>query len=39
MIIKRQRNDPSVREEIAYVNDEGEECAFVTKVADHTEHK
>lgn len=39
VIVKRQRNDPPVREEIAYVNDEGEECAFVAKVADKAENK
>ena len=34
IIVKRQRNDPPVREEITYVNDKGEECAFIAKVQD-----
>lgn len=34
IIVKRQRNDPPVREEVTYVNDKGEECAFIAKVPD-----
>lgn len=39
VIVKRQRNDPPVREEIVYVNGKGEECAFFAKVADKAENK
>lgn len=31
VVVKRQRNDPPTREEIVYVNDKGEECAFFAK--------
>lgn len=33
VVVKRQRNDPPVREEVTYVNDKGEECAFIVKPA------
>lgn len=32
--LKRQRNDPPVKSEVVYVNDKGEECLFVAKVAE-----
>ncbi len=31
VVVKRQRNDPPTREELVYVNDKGEECAFFAK--------
>ncbi len=31
--LKRQRNDPPTKSEIVYVNDKGEECAFIAVVA------
>lgn len=31
VVMKRQRNDPPTREEVVYVNDKGEECAFFAK--------
>lgn len=31
VVVKRQRNDPPTREEVVYVNDKGEECAFFAK--------
>lgn len=33
VVMKRQRNDPPTREEVVYVNDKGEECAFFAKPA------
>ena len=32
--MKTQRNDPPTKSVVTYVNDKGEECAFVAKVAD-----
>lgn len=34
VVMKRQRNDPASHTEVVYVNDKGEECAFVAKVAE-----
>lgn len=31
--LKRQRNDPPAKSEVVYVNDKGEECLFIAKVA------
>lgn len=31
VVMKRQRNDPPTREEVVYVNDKGEECAFFAR--------
>ena len=33
IVMKRQRNDPPTHSELVYVNEKGEECAFVAKVA------
>ncbi len=33
VVVKRQRNDPPTQTVITYVNDKGEECAFLTVVA------
>lgn len=32
IIMKRQRNDPPTHSVVVYVNEKGEECAFVAKV-------
>jgi hypothetical protein len=32
VVMKRQRNDPVTRTEVTYVNDKGQECAFIAKV-------
>ncbi|ACB77707.1 hypothetical protein [Opitutus terrae] len=31
VVMKRQRNDPPTHTEVTYVNEKGEECAFVAK--------
>ena len=31
VVMKGQRNDPSAHPEVVYVNDQGEECAFIAK--------
>ena len=33
IVMKRQRNDPATRSEVSYVNEKGEECAFMAKPA------
>ena len=33
IVLKRQRNDPAAHAEVTYVNEKGEECLFITKVA------
>ena len=33
IVMKRQRNDPPTHSEVVYVNEKGEECAFVAKIA------
>ena len=32
IVMKRQRNDPATHSEVTYVNEKGEECAFIAKV-------
>lgn len=32
--LKTKRNDPPTKSEVTYVNDKGEECAFVAKVGE-----
>lgn len=34
VVRKEKRNDPPTHSEVIYVNDKGEECAFVAKVLD-----
>jgi len=34
VVMKGQRNDPPAHTEVTYVNDKGEECAFVAQVAE-----
>ena len=34
IVLKGQRNDPPTKTEITYVNDKGEECMFVAKMAE-----
>ena len=34
VVLKGQRNDPPSHTVVTYVNDKGEECAFIAKVAD-----
>lgn len=34
VVTKQSRNDPPTRTEVAYVNEKGEECMFIAKVAD-----
>jgi DNA-directed RNA polymerase subunit RPC12/RpoP len=34
VVLKRQRNDPPNHTEVSYVNEKGEECMFIAKVAD-----
>lgn len=33
VVLKRQRNDPPTHSEVVYVNDKGEDCMFIAKVA------
>jgi hypothetical protein len=37
IVMKRQRNDPPTHSEVVYVNEKGEECAFVAKIAENNE--
>ena len=34
VVVKGKHNDPSTTSEVIYVNDKGEECAFMAKVAE-----
>ena len=34
VVLKRQRNDPPIQSQVTYVNEKGEECMFIAKVAD-----
>ncbi len=34
VVLKRQRNDPPLQSQVTYVNDKGEDCMFIAKVAD-----
>ena len=34
VVMKRERNDPPNHSEVTYVNDKGEECAFIAVVAE-----
>lgn len=34
VVRKEKRNDPPTRTEVIYVNEKGEECAFIAKVTD-----
>ena len=34
VLLKGQRNDPSARTEIVYVNEKGEECGFIAKTVE-----
>jgi hypothetical protein len=33
IVLKRQRNDPPAHAEVTFVDEKGEECLFITKVA------
>ncbi|HTO04048.1 MAG TPA: hypothetical protein VL069_10120 [Opitutus sp.] len=32
IVMKRQRNDPPTHSKVVYVNEKGEECAFIAKI-------
>jgi DNA-directed RNA polymerase subunit RPC12/RpoP len=34
VVVKGKHNDPSTTSEVTFVNDKGEECAFMAKVSD-----